>query len=86
MLKILPLLRRTLDRLFYLGRVLRMNTLENELQGRCRRSVVLEDSIGFVRPDDLAGGNSPAKTSGVTEPLRLRQVRRLALLRALTGD
>src|ERR1700694_3633924 len=86
MLKILPILRRTLDGLFHLGRVFRMNTLEHSFHSRCRGSVVLEDSIGFLRPDDLAGGNSPAKASGVTEPLRFRQVRLLALLRTLAGD
>src|SRR6266478_6063837 len=86
MLKVLPILRRALDGLFHLGRVFRMNTLEYTFHGWCRGSVVLEDSIGFLRPDDLAGGNSPAKASGVTEPLRFRQVRLLPLLRALAGD
>ena len=82
MLKVLPILRRALDRLLHLGRVFRMNPLEHTFHGRCRGSVVLEDSIGFLRPDDLAGGNSPAKASSVTEPLGFGQVRLLALLRA----
>src|ERR1700730_4806235 len=83
MLKILSILRRTLDCLFHLGRVFRMNTLDQTFHRRCRVSVELENTIGFLRPDDLAGGNSPAKASGVTEPLRFRQVRLLALLRTL---
>ena len=65
MLKILPILRRMLDRPLHLSRVFRVNTLENKFHGRCRRSFELEDSIGFLRPHDLAGGNSPAKASGV---------------------
>src|SRR5213593_3874389 len=85
-IKILPLLRRALDYVFYLGSVFGMNALEHIFHGRCRGSVVLEDSIGFVRPNDLAGGNSPAKTSRVAEPLRFRQVRLLTLLRVVAGD
>src|SRR3989454_12835543 len=85
-IEVLALLRRALNGLFHQGGVFRMDTLEHTFHGGCRVSVVLENSIGFLRPDDLAGGNSPAKASGVTEPLRFRQVRLLALLRALAGD
>ncbi len=48
MLKIRPILRRAVDRLSHQGRVFLMNPLENEFHGRLRRSVVLENSEGFV--------------------------------------
>jgi len=52
-----------------------MNPLENKFDGRRHRSVVLKDAIGFLRPQDLAGGNAPAEATGVAEPLSARQVR-----------
>ncbi len=74
MLKILPALRRPLNGLFHQGGVFRVHTLEHEFHRRGGRSIVMKDSIGFLRPDDFAGRNFPAKASGVTEPLRFRQV------------
>src|SRR5258708_20638638 len=65
MLKILPILRRALHGLSHQGRVVRMNPLEDKFDGRYRRSVVLEDSKGFLRPNDLAIGNSPAEAPGM---------------------
>jgi len=47
-IKILPIMRRALDFFVSRGRVFRMNPFENKFQGRSRRSVVLEDSKGFV--------------------------------------
>ncbi len=73
-IEVLPVLRRALNGLFHQGGVFRMDTLEHTFHCRGGRFIVLEDSIGFLRPDDLARGNFPAKTSGVTEPLRFRQV------------
>src|ERR1700686_2266010 len=52
-----------------------MNPLEKKLQGRFRGSLVLEDSKGFLGPDDLAGGRSPAEASRMTKPLSLIQIR-----------
>src|SRR5216684_2340487 len=48
MLKILSILRSTLNGLCHQGRVVRMNPLEDTFDGRYRRSVVLEDSKGFL--------------------------------------
>src|ERR1700676_1599 len=59
MLKILSILRSTLNGLFHQGRVVRMNPLEDKFDGRFRRSVVLKDSKGFLSPEDLAGGGPP---------------------------
>ncbi len=72
-IKILPIPRHARDRLFHQGRILRMNPLENALHGRFRRSVVLEDSKGFLRPEDLAARNAPAESPRATEALGLRQ-------------
>src|SRR5262245_2453683 len=74
-IKVLPALRRALDRLFHEGRIFRMRALENELHGRFRRWIVLEDSKGFLRPVELVGGSPPAETSRMTESLSFRQVR-----------
>src|SRR5580692_4886100 len=73
--KILSISRRALNSLFHHGRVFRMNPLENKFDIRRHRSVVLKDAIGFLRPQDLAGGNAPAEATGVAEPLSARQVR-----------
>src|SRR6266478_10049540 len=37
--------------------------------------VVLENAIGFIRPDNLSTVRSPPEAAGVTEPLSFRQVR-----------
>ena len=79
MLKIPSILRRALDGLSHQGRVVRMNPLEDELDGGCRRAVVLEDAKRFVGPADLAGGGPPTEAPRMTEPLRFRQVRLAAL-------
>jgi hypothetical protein len=47
MVKILPILRRAFDCLLHERRVFWMNPLEDQFHGRCRGSVVLEDSKGF---------------------------------------
>src|SRR5690349_10657709 len=81
-IKILSVLRRTFDGLSHEGRVFRMNPLENKFRGRFRRSVILEDSKGFLGPNELGGGRLPTEAPRMTEPLRFRQVR-LALLQLL---
>src|SRR3984893_16455258 len=79
MLKILSILRRPLNCLFRQGRFFRMNPLKNKFPRRYRRSVVLEDSKGFLGPEDLAGGGPPAEAPRMTEPLSFRQVRLASL-------
>src|SRR5258708_22382024 len=73
-IKIPPILRCAFNYLFHEGRVLRMNSLESTFQGRFRRSLVLEDSKGFLRPDHFAVRNTPAEAPRATEALDLRQV------------
>src|SRR5882762_9842752 len=67
-IKVLSILGRALDYLFHKGCVFRMEPLESKFHGRFRSSVVLEDSKGFLRPDDLAVGRFPAEASCMTEP------------------
>src|ERR1700735_2370442 len=55
--------------------VFRMNPLECEFHGRFRRRVAVENLKRFLRPNEFAGRNPPAKTPGVTEPLRFCEVR-----------
>src|ERR1700739_1312866 len=73
MVKILPILRGTHHCLFYQGRVFRMHPFESKFQRWFRRSVVLEDSKGFLRPENLAGGGLPAEAATVAYALRLSQ-------------
>src|ERR1700745_3477639 len=73
--KILPTLCGMLDGLLHERDVFRMNTLENKLHVRCRGWLVLEDTKGFFRPDDLARGGSPPEASCMAESLGLRQIR-----------
>ena len=81
---VLPRLR-PVDRLLHPGSVFRVNPLEDAFDGRCGRAVVLEDSKGLVRPDDLAGGRLPPEASRMAEPLRFREVRLAPLLGTQVG-
>ena len=64
-IKILSVLCRALDGLLHESTVFRMGALDNELHGRLCRPVELEDPKGFLRPDDLARGDTPAEAAGV---------------------
>src|SRR6266478_3160348 len=85
-IKIFPILRRAVDYLFHKGHVFRMKTLKRKLNRRFRRSVVLEDSKGLLRPDNFTCGGYPTKASCLTEPLSFCKVRFATPLGALTGD
>src|SRR5438477_18773 len=73
MFKVLPIHRRTLDRLLHVDRVFWMNAFENKFHRRFRRSVILEDPRGFLGPADLTGRNAPAEAAGATYSLGLMQ-------------
>src|SRR5262245_2858334 len=51
-----------------------MRSLEDQVEGRRDRSVAVEDAKRLVRPDEFPIGNIPAKTAGLTESLRFRQI------------
>src|ERR1700678_3171828 len=59
------LLRRT---------VLGMYALYHQIQSRLLGAIVLEDTVGFVGPENLPIGNLPAEAARLAQPLRLRQV------------
>src|SRR6266404_6734453 len=73
-IKIFAILRRALDCLFHEGRIFRMNPLVGKFDGWLRRLVILIDAKGFLGPDELAGGRSPAEAPRMTEPLSFRQI------------
>src|SRR5437899_9804574 len=85
MFKVLPIHRRTLDRLLHVDRVFWMNAFENKFHRRFRRSVILEDPRGFLGPADLTGRNAPAEAAGATYSLGLMQ-RGLAPPQGLFGS
>src|ERR1700730_5722098 len=78
-IEIVPLLRHAIDALCYEGRIFRVNPLKNHFHSRFCSWVVLEDSKRFLRPDQLAAGNSPAEAPRVADPLCSLQVRLPAL-------
>src|SRR6266850_3907575 len=86
MVKVLCIPCRTLNCLFYERSVIRMDPSENQFYGWFRSLVVLEDSKGLLRPEDLAGGKSPAEAPCVTERLSFRQVCFVSPLGTLTGN
>ena len=65
MFKVLPIHRRTLDRLLHVDRVIRMNASENKFNGGFRGSGILEDPKGFLGPADLICRNAPAEAAGL---------------------
>ena len=60
------LLRRAIKRLPNESKIVGMNSLEHQVQGRPTGPIKSRDSIGLFRPEDLAGRSIPAKTARVT--------------------
>src|SRR5439155_16877588 len=58
--------RRAIDHLLYEATVLRMDSVQHQIQSGLHRPVVSKDAISFLRPDDFAGGNVPAETARAT--------------------
>src|SRR4029077_775546 len=78
-IEVVPLLRHAIDALSHEGGIFRVKPLENHFHSRFRRWVVLENSKRFLRPDQLAAGNSPAEAPRMAEPLSTLEVRLPAL-------
>src|ERR1700682_1762823 len=74
MVEILSSDRSTVNGLLHGSTIFRMSPLDNKFHGRFRRSVTLEDSEGFVRPDDLSAGDIPSKAPGTAQSLRFGQI------------
>ena len=69
-----PVAEGAIEGLLHEGAVVRMNSLEDPLEGRPGRPVEANDSIGLVRPVDFSAGKTPAETARMTQSLRLRQI------------
>src|SRR5260370_33824472 len=50
-----------------------MNSLKCQFERWLRRSIVLKDVVGPVRPVDLSARNIPAETARLADPLALSQ-------------
>src|SRR5262249_18220150 len=52
----------------------RMDSLQEQADGRLDRFIDVKNPIAFFRPEDLARGDLPAKAPRLTEPLRISQI------------
>src|ERR1700746_3187645 len=59
---------------FHRRHILRMDALQNHWQGNFRGRGEFKNTEGFVRPEDLSGGNVPPETACMAEPLGLCQI------------
>src|SRR5713226_8565558 len=73
-IKICPCLGRAVDSLLHASSVVRMNSLQYQLQCRLNRSIVFKDIVGFLRPVDFSAEDAPAEAAGVAQPLRFSQI------------
>ncbi len=78
-IKICPCFGRAVDSLLHAISVVRMNSLQYQLQCRLNRSIVFKDIVGFLRPIYFSTRNVPAETAGVTYALPFSQERLAAL-------
>src|SRR5438445_116255 len=74
MLEILAVARGLIDGLLHGSAIFRMGALDNELQGRLRPLVALEDTKGFLRPNEIASGDTPAEAAGSAQFLCLGEI------------
>src|SRR5580658_2311398 len=74
MLEICRARRCAIDNILELGAILGMYALRDGIDGQLDCGVMLENAIGFIRPDNLAAVRPPPKTAGVAEPLCFGQV------------
>src|SRR5689334_1145118 len=54
--------------------VVRMSAIDHQLYAGLYRALAFEDPKCLIGPVDLAGCDLPAETTGLAQPLRLRQV------------
>src|SRR6267154_5056322 len=73
-IKICPCLGRAVESLLREISVVRMNSLQYQLQCRLNRSIVFKDIVGFIRPEDFSTRNVKAEAACVAQFLRFRQV------------
>jgi len=68
-----PLDRGALDDLPQTQPVVRMRSVEHELNGRLYRRLAFEYPVGLIGPVDFSAHRVPAEAPGVAQSLRLRQ-------------
>src|SRR5260370_26622829 len=78
-IKICLVIGRVVESMLHAISVVRMNSLEYQLQGGFNRSIILKDLVGFLRPVDFPAENTPAETAGVAYVLPFSQERFAAL-------
>src|SRR5216684_1883098 len=74
-IKICLFVGRVVESMLHAISVVRMNSLEYQLQGGFNRSIILKDLVGFLRPVDFPAENTPAETAGVAYVLPFSQER-----------
>src|SRR5258708_4484089 len=78
-IKTLAVARRLIDLLLHQAAVIRMNSREDKFHRRVRPWIALKDSESLVGPEDLSARNFPTEAAGMTELLRLGEIRLPAL-------
>src|SRR5580704_11809318 len=73
-IQIHAVLRGTIPDLSHAIQVLRVNSVEYQVERRIRFSSEAQDSVGFVRPNEFATANLPSECSRMTQPLSFCQV------------
>src|SRR6267154_2712229 len=73
-IKICLFVGRAVESLLHAISVVRMNSLQYQLQCRLNCSIVFRDIVGFIRPEDFSTRNVKAEAACVAQFLRLRQI------------
>src|ERR1700730_1796585 len=74
MVEILPFTRGLVEGRLHGSAIFRMRPLKTQLHSRSRRSVELEDAEGFLRPENFAVRDVPAKAPGLAYPLGFAEI------------
>jgi hypothetical protein len=66
--------QRAVKLLLYESAIVRMHALQEQIGRRSNGFIESHDPIGLFRPEALVSTDLPTEASGVTEPLRFRQI------------
>src|SRR5580692_13012504 len=67
-------LRGTIRQLSHTVQVVRMNSIENQVESRIRLSRETQNFVGFVRPNEFTTANLPSESPRVTQSLSLCKI------------
>src|SRR6266849_3904581 len=84
-IKICLFVDRMVDSLLHKISIVRMNSLQYQLQRGFNPSMILKDLVCFLRPVDFSTRNVPAETAGVTHSLPVGQESFAALQIGIEG-